>query len=298
MKSGLYRIKSVASRTGISTATLRAWERRYGLIRPSRSGGGYRLYSEEDIARLIEIRRLIELGLKVSEAISQVVGSEARVIDAIWNDDRVEELRHRLVDALLSYDEVAAERIVAQLDTLPAERRVLEVFLPALREVGSHWACGGASVAQEHFASARMRAYLLRLLEAAERPAPTAPEAILAGMPGEQHELGLLAGAALLVLRGYRVLYLGADLPLSELRPALAERTPYVLCSAIITPRSAGECLDHARALRASVADDTWVVVGGTGVPESIRGEAAPRLRLVGTLAELLELCPEVGALA
>jgi MerR family transcriptional regulator, light-induced transcriptional regulator len=277
-KPGRYRIKSVAAQTGVSTATLRAWERRYGLVQPTRSEGGYRLYSDDDVRMITRVRELIDQGYKVGEAIASLHVPNGSVSRHIWTAERVDDLRDRLGGALLALDVAAAERLARRTSTLPIGRRLSEVYLPLLSSIGDAWEHGLASVAQEHFASAQIRAWMLEILRTVDGTGRSGRPVVLAGAPGEQHEFGLLALAVLVAERQLPFLYLGADLPLTELRRVLAEREAAAVCSSLVKRRSAEECLTFGSALRAATPVGVPVVVGGRGIPASLWGEPEPGL--------------------
>ncbi|CAN5710538.1 cobalamin-dependent protein [soil metagenome] len=289
-----YRIKSVAALTGITTATLRAWERRYGIVSPARTDGGYRVYSEDDVARLIRIKSMVDRGYKVGEAVALLDHNGAPEVPPLSIPaDFVAEIRAQLLEALLALDRPRADRITDQLAFLPFDRQVDELLMPLLREVGEYWEHRRGSVAQEHFVSVFAREKLIGMLEYLESGPAGGREVVCAGAPGDLHELGLLATAIHLALAGWRVTYFGADVPLEDLETVLRERVPLLVCSSIITPREAEECLELARRVRRSAPPETRVVLGGSGIPESILGEPERGLHLLRGFAELFELLAE-----
>src|SRR5690349_21821475 len=162
-EDGLLRIGELSRRSGVSPELLRAWERRYGLLRPARSSGGLRLYSPGDLDRIHAMRRHLADGLAAAEAAALAVRSGAgEPLDrAALSPDA---LRTELAAALDRFDEPQAQAILdrllagATVDTL-----LSEVLLPYLRELGDRWRRGDASVAQEHFASGLLRGRLLGL---------------------------------------------------------------------------------------------------------------------------------------
>ena len=201
------RIGELSKRSGVSPELLRAWERRYGLLRPVRSAGGLRLYTPADVERVRVMRQHIADGLAAAEAAALAV--RAGVGDgAAEMALRPKAVRTDLADALDRYDEPRAQAIldrllaVATVDTL-----LSEVVLPYLRELGERWRRGDASVAQEHFASSVVRGRLLGL--ARGWGLGLGPTAVLACLPGEQHDLGLIAFGLALRSRGWRIVYLG-----------------------------------------------------------------------------------------
>ncbi|HEY6015339.1 MAG TPA: MerR family transcriptional regulator, partial [Gaiellaceae bacterium] len=176
----MYRIGELARRTGVSPDLLRAWERRYGLLEPVRTGGGFRVYSEEDEQRVRAMQAHLQRGLAAAEA--------ARLARAGEATPPAEALRA----ALLEFDELGAQRAFDELlAVFSAEAVVVEVVLPLLREIGEGWAAGGVSVAQEHFSTQLLRGRLLGL--ARGWGVGAGPLALLACPPGERHDVGLIA---------------------------------------------------------------------------------------------------------
>ena len=263
-----YRIKRVAHLTGINPATLRAWERRYGLVAPDRTGSGYRLYSDEDVAMLSRIKALVDEGLTIGEAITRVRrGSEPLPADSAGPS--VREARARMLEALLAYDRRGALEAYDLVSTLPPVRRVEEVLLPLVREVGTLWECAEVGVAEEHFASAFIREKLAGIMEDLDTGAGRGPEAVCAGLEGERHEFGLMATSISLATRGWRVLYLGADLPMDELRRVVQHRRPALLCTSVVNAMGTAEFRRLVRELREMTPPETEIVIGGPGLPDS-----------------------------
>jgi MerR family transcriptional regulator, light-induced transcriptional regulator len=281
-----YRIKRVAHLTGINPATLRAWERRYNLIAPGRTNSGYRLYTDEDVAMLTRIKRLTDEGLTIGEAIARVRRACAPLpTDA--QPARLDEVRRELREALFRYDRADAQEAYERLAHLAPERRVEEVLLPMMREVGEMWHAGDALIAQEHFCSAFVREKVLAMIGALEEAAPTGPEAVCAGVPGELHELGLMGAALRMVAAGWRVTYLGANLPLDEMRRVVRERKPAVLATSVVMPREKAEFRALCAELRDLAPRQTAVVIGGGGVPY-LNGSSVDGVRVTDNYADLL----------
>ena len=182
------RIGELSKRSGVSPELLRAWERRYGLLRPTRSGGGLRLYSLDDLERVRLMRRHIDGGLAAAEAADLVSRSpvgEGAGETAIASPP---EAQAELAAALDAYDEPSAQAVIDRLlATTTLDAFLVEVMLPSLRELGERWERGKASVAQEHFASSILRGRLFGL--ARGWGLGLGPLALLACLPGEQHEL-------------------------------------------------------------------------------------------------------------
>jgi len=253
------RIGELSKRSGVSPHVLRAWERRYGLLRPARSSGGLRLYSADDLDRVRRMREHLGQGIAAAEAAALVSGSAAAAAPA-GPAFGPEAARRDLGAALESFDEARANALIDGLLAVASIDVFLrDVLLPYLHELGERWERGEASIAQEHFASNVLRGRLLGLGRDWGRG--IGPRALLACLPGEEHELGLIAFGLALRSRGWRIAYLGADTPLETLENAAGALEPDVIAvSAVATDRV--EMLDEG--LRRLARTHT-VVVGGVG---------------------------------
>ena len=174
----LMRIGELSRRTGVTPELLRAWEQRYQLLRPSRSSGGFRLYSTADEARVRRTTALISEGLSAAEAARQATADE--LTDSQVERPLVADLASRLEQALAAFDAAAAQDALDHLfAAVSLEFALTEVLIPYLRDLGEQWASGTATVAQEHFASNLIRARLIGLAQGWERtgPPPASPPA-------------------------------------------------------------------------------------------------------------------------
>lgn len=272
----MYTIKEAAARTGLSVPVLRAWERRYGVVAPTRTPGGYRVYDEAALARLRSMRRLIEDGWSASAAAAAVVDGRDALAAPLAGDrpDRApaettdQRLVERLVDAAAAVD---GDRIEAVLDDMFAagsyERVIEDHVSPALRAIGDAWADGRVAVAGEHAAS---NAILRRLAAAfqASSPGVAGARPIVVGMPpGARHELGSLIFATAARRAGMPVIYLGADLPVQDWLAAVDQtRARAVVIGAVMSSDKAA-ATTVATALR---AHDPQLVIafGGGAAPD------------------------------
>jgi MerR family transcriptional regulator, light-induced transcriptional regulator len=232
--AGHVRIGELSRRSGVSAELLRAWESRYGLLRPMRSSGGFRLYSPQDERRVAVMRSHLERGLSAAEA-ARLTLDEESVAAPRAETPVLERGAGELRAALDAFDESAAQSALDRLlSGLSVEIVLREVVLAYLRDLGDRWERGEASVAHEHFASQVLRGRLLGLARDWDRG--SGPRALLACMPGEQHDLGLIAFGLGLRDRGWRITFLGPDTPLDTLTDAVTTLQPEVLVLAATTP--------------------------------------------------------------
>lgn len=226
------RIGELSRRTGVGVDTLRAWERRYGALEPSRSEGGFRLYGPDDEARVRRISELIASGLSAAQAAASAqTAAGGPVASGSFGSDEA----NRLVDAMVRLDEPAAHAILDQaFATLTFESAAALVVLPALREIGARCDRGEMSIADEHFASNLIRARLLSLSRG--WGASGARHAILACPPDEQHDLGLIVFGLVLRGLGWRITYLGGNTPTETIGQAAATLDPDAIVISAMEP--------------------------------------------------------------
>ena len=204
---GQLRIGELSRRSGVSRELLRAWERRYGLLTPTRSVGGLRLYSADDLARVHAMQQHLAEGLAAAEAAALATQRAASSPDTVLPPPIA---RQELEAALSSFDEGRAHEVIdALLARVSIDGLLRDVVVPYLHELGERWERGEVSVAQEHFASSLLRGRLLGLARGWGRG--IGPSAILACAPGEQHDLGLIAFGLALRARGWCIVFLGTD---------------------------------------------------------------------------------------
>jgi DNA-binding transcriptional MerR regulator len=262
---GYLRIGELSRRVGVSPELLRAWETRYGLLRPSRSQGGFRLYSDDDEARVRLMRMYQERGLSAAEAAGLAASAEPAAPEAAAEENgRVVADVQRLSDALDAFDEAGAHAAFDSLvSALSVDALVRQAVIPYLEQLGSRWERGEASVAQEHFASNVIRGRLLGLARGWGQG--TGPRALLACAPGEQHDLPLVCFGLALRARGWRITYLGPDTPVETLAELVGALRPRI----VVVSASLSERLEPALpALRRLAAKTRLVVAGPGATPE------------------------------
>ncbi len=209
----MHTVKRAAELTGVAPDTLRAWERRYGVVAPQRSDGGYRLYDDLALRRLAAMKALVDAGWSTAQA-------ARRVLDESGGDTADLAPTARTVgdvDALArvgrDLDGVALEAALDHGFAAGSFEQVADGWLmPALYRLGSAWRTGEVGIAGEHFVSAAVQRRLAALFDAASRGA-TGPVAVVGLARGSRHELGVLAFAIALRRAGIDVVYVGGDLP-------------------------------------------------------------------------------------
>ena len=258
-EGGLLRIGELSRRSGVSPELLRAWERRYGLLRPTRSPGGLRLYSADDLGRVREMQQHLAGGLAAAEAAALAARSAG---EQVAPSPRLPATaRDELAAALDGFDEPRAQSTLDQLFSEATVESVLtDVILPYLEELGERWERGEATVAQEHFSTSVLRGRLLGLARGWGRG--LGPVALLACLPGERHELGLMAFGLALRSHGWRVAYFGSDTPLETIDEAADALEPSLVVLSAVTSDRVHAALPQLQAL----ASRYRVALGGDGV--------------------------------
>ena len=221
----MYTIREAADRAGVTSELLRAWERRYGVVTPRRTAGGYRLYDERAIARVRAMRSLVDDGWTPSAAAAHLAEIDDDQLTAVSAGpsvpDSVETISADMVDrfvgAAARMDHAGVQAFLDDIGARGSFETVVDRYLfPALRSLGDAWSRGIVSVAAEHEASAAVARWLGAAYEAAATGTDDAPTVLVGLPPGARHELGALGFATAARRAGLRVHYLGADLPASE----------------------------------------------------------------------------------
>lgn len=276
-----YTIKTVVQVTGITPATLRAWERRYKALSPSRSDGGYRLYSERDIATLLWLKGQLEAGVTISRAVALLeryheAGEEPELAMSLAalkgqpaaptaNQVRSQEaLTEELLAALLAFHETDAEALLTEAFALyPVEVVAEEIIAPTLTEIGELWHDGKATIVQEHFATAFLRRRLTALFHAYEQP-EFGPLAITGSAPSDWHDIGILLVSMDLRRHGWRVIYLGQNVPAGHLIEEIVRLRPELVCVSATTRESAtGDLSQVNEAIQRMPEPRPRLIVGG-----------------------------------
>mgnify|MGYP000903559074 CR=1 FL=1 len=243
-KTPVFNLNAVLKETGLKAEVLRAWERRYGLPNPQRSTGKHRLYSQYDVETIKWLRARQREGLSISRAVNlwkelietdrdplteylQAKDSPLPLLNA--QDTRIDLMRIQWLDACMKFDEIRAEGILNQAFALyPVEAVCIEILQDGLKTIGDRWYTGGASVQQEHFTTSMAVRRLEALILAA--PNPTRQQTILLACPaGERHIFPILLLYLILRRKGFNIVYLGANVPLDQMKDTIESIHPNLI---------------------------------------------------------------------
>ena len=276
-EAAVLRIGELSRRVGVSEHVLRAWESRYGLLRPERSAGGYRLYSQDDQSRVRRMQVHLAGGLAAAQAAQAVIAEEqpgaitAKVLDAAPRAD-LADTADALRQALDDLDEPLAQAVLDRLLTdFTVETVLRDVVMAYLNELGHRWARGVVSVAQEHFASS-----VLRGLAGLARGWGNGrgPQALLACPPDELHDLALLAFGIVLHRGGWRIEYLGANTPMPDTIQVTSATRPGLVVLAATTPERFAQVVAELTRLAAMAP----LVLAGAGATTELAMSIGARL--------------------
>ena len=309
----MYTIKEASVRSGVGIPLLRAWERRYGVVAPTRSTGGYRLYDGEAIDRLRAMRHLIDSGWSAQQAASRIRSLGVSDLDDLLTDapptgngstsresiapDLAADLVDRMAKAASAVDSAALDVALDEaFGSARFEVVIDRIVMPALRAIGEGWEAGRIDVSGEHAASHAILRRLSMAFEAAGDPPATHP--ILVGLgPGSRHELGALAFAVAARRAGLPVVYLGPDLPAESWVAAATTReakAAVIGATALPDVRRVTAVVEALRAARPVML----VATGGAGARRVARSTGAIELpggpigETVAALRDALEPVP------
>ncbi len=273
----------VARRTGIPVETLRTWERRYGVPSPERDESGRRAYSVETIEHVQLVAKAIQAGERASRALRLPSQALRALLDQESEQGRQEIVEQRAQrdadDVVAHWVELAHDLNGDQLEAafrsawaeLGGVRFVVERAGPFVEALGDAWVNGTVGVHHEHFASERLRDFLVSTWRPMANSA-TGPMVVCTTLPGEHHGLGLHMVAAVAVIAGLKLTFLGSDSPLPSIARTVEQtnaRAVLLSISGISRNITVREALHTLRQL---VPDSTDIVVGGAGAPAMVDG--------------------------
>ncbi len=293
-------VRVTALRTGLTPHVLRAWERRYQVVQPSRSEGGQRLYSDLDVRRLKLIRGLAQRGHSLAQlghasldelerTLHEEGGSRSPEPKAPAVDSGAEEIRSAVLAAARRLDAAELQAILEQATvTLGVLGFLEQVAGPSLQRLGQGWSEGTVSIAQEHLATAvfrRVLGWILRVYEVGH----SAPRLVVATPPRQMHELGAMLAAASAAAQGWDVTYLGADLPIADILAAARQVEAKGVALSIVYPASDPGLVSNLEQLRSGLDMRSALLLGGGAALQD-------RERLTAAGAQVVDSLPEFRA--
>jgi MerR family transcriptional regulator, light-induced transcriptional regulator len=308
LPTGRHPIGVVAERTGLSPDLLRVWERRYRAVEPLRAFDGQRLYSDTDVERL----RLLRLATLSGRSIRQVAQLPTDELTRLVREDeaarqRVVQWEDRAVPASAAEDVERALELARAVDG-PALESLLrrttaalgvplfldEVVVPLLRRMGDEWKAGRLAVAQEHLATAIIQRVLEGTIHFLVAP-HGAPNLLVATLSGEQHKIGALLAATAAAAEGWRVTYLGPDLPAGEIATAAVAAGARVVGVSIVHVAEPERVLAELRTVRTRLPASMPLLAGGAGAVALAPALNGSGIHVVADLSELRSALRRAG---
>ncbi len=272
-------IKTVAMQTGLTQFTIRAWEKRYDVVTPLRTETNRRLYSDADILRLTLLRLTTEAGYNIgriadlpTEALLEIIGTEGMIaqIPAIAKETVSEETSLRFyiascLTAVKQFETQALESTLFAASVAFSQPVFLEKLItPLMREIGEQWRTGTLRIAHEHLALAIVRTLLGRIYQGFD-VSPSMPNIVVSTPRGQLHEIGALIAGTSAASQGWRVTYLGPNLPAEEIVGCAVQNSAKAVGLSLIYPTDDPNIANELEKLRRGLREDVAVFIGGSG---------------------------------
>jgi DNA-binding transcriptional MerR regulator len=289
---GTYSIKDLEQLSGIKAHTIRIWEVRYGLLKPSRTDTNIRYYDDEQLKRLLNISFLIKNGLKVSK-ISSMDSKElhdnlASFYDGQENDQSTDDKINNLVVAMIELNEDLFETVFSSaVHHLGFENAVTKVVYPFLDKVGMLWTMGNIQPAQEHFISNLIRQKIIVAIDKQSISKKPISKFLLFLPEGEMHEIGLLLANYMIRKKGNQTIYLGQNVPLEDVLQVCDSYAPDYIFTYITTPRIEDDLKSFFDKLANSVKKGKVLVSGH--IPE-VTFKLPARVKRITSIKDLKSL--------
>jgi len=305
-------ISVVTRKTGLRPDVIRAWERRYGTVRPARTPSNRRLYSDEDVKRLGLLRRTLDAGWRISnvaglddEELERLIREAGDVIQPATGPDSVRSrMDAHLKQSLEAVVNMDGDELRRQLERASADLSRIDlldnVLVPLMHRVGDGCAGGWLRTANEHLASSVVRTFLDGL-HGAYPVFDSAPVLVVATPAFQYHELGATLVAAIGRMDGWKTVCLGPNLPAEELAAAARVRGARAIALSIAFPADDPRLVEELKLLRRLIDSDVTILVGGPsseGYQATLDEIGAIRIDNLAALREyLLAMRSSVGNL-
>ncbi|MGD9186326.1 MAG: MerR family transcriptional regulator [Desulfobacterales bacterium] len=284
-KKGVYAIRYVSQRTGLTPHVIRAWEKRYQAVVPLRSAKNRRLYSEDDVQRLQLLKRVADEGHNISHVakldsseLLELAQQEAPMTP--WapknnglhlQQKAAQDYRCECLSAVINLDPDRLNRSYdkAEVD-LTRSALLKEVIVPLFEEIGNLWRNGALKIINEHMATSVTRTLLLNMLRATA-VSDSAPRIVVATVVGQWHDMGALTVALTAAEYGWQPLYFGPNLPVEEIAAAVKQSSARAVAISITHSLDQHPFINELRKLRRYIGDDLILFVGGQAVSGHIQ---------------------------
>ena len=277
-----YSMKVVSLRTGLSAHAIRAWERRYNAVSPERDSNNRRYYTEEDIERLLLLKKATDAGFGISQIVNSndedlknLIGT-MNVIDLPMkkgttevelsmetSETSIESYIERFMSAVDKMDSKGLEYILIQVEADYGINSMMKNFLvPLMEKIGEGWRKGQLRISHEHLASHVIRSFLSGVL-ISQKTSPIAPNVLVTTPADQWHDIGALILAVTAASEGWNVTYLGANLPAEEIAGAVKHNICKAVILSVVYPEDDPVLVQEIRKLKRMLPDNVKIIVGG-----------------------------------
>lgn len=263
-------IKVVSQRTGLTQHVIRVWEKRYQAVSPSRNTTNRRFYTDKEVERLSLLRKAIENGFSIgqiahlsNDQISSLITEKSLDLGISASNQSLEQYIESCLAAITEIDTQKLDEILtkAQIELSP-NVLIDDLIVPLLYKIGELWQEGKLRIVEEHLASAVIR-NLLGRIKTDLQPTNIAPKIIIATPPRQWHELGALLAAVTAAYEGWKVIYLGANLPVEEITKAAQLHKVKLVALSIIYPVDDPYLHLELKKLRNLLGSQVQLIIGG-----------------------------------
>ena len=272
-------IKTVATQTGLTQFTIRAWEKRYAVVTPLRTETNRRLYSDADISRLTLLRLATEAGHAIgrisnlqTEALLELIGTQGTIAQpseiaeaVVLQETSLRFYIASCITAIKQFQAQALESTLFAASVAFSQPVFLEKLIaPLMQEIGEQWKAGTLRIAQEHLATAVVRTLLGNIYQGVDI-SPTMPNLVITTPRGQLHEIGALIAGITAAAQGWQVTYLGSNLPAEEIVGCVVQNGAKAIGLSIIYPTDDPHLANELQKLRRGIHEHVALFVGGAG---------------------------------
>jgi len=278
-KTFKYPIKVVSQMTGLSEYVIRAWEKRYGTVNPSRTGTNRRLYSEEDIQKLKLLNDAVQRGHNIGGVAKLPINElqailASKPVTSISKEDfsnvtftDFNSVIDNCIEAIKDYNAKRFETYLLKASSKMSQPQLIErLIVPLVYKIGDLWQDGYLRVANEHLASAIIRSFLSNLIER-QLSSENAPVIISSTPCGQEHEFGAMIAGVVAASAGWKVIYLGPNLPVEEIAAAADILHAKVVALSIVYPSDDLQLKKDLLNLKQMLPENIYLIVGGRSAP-------------------------------